>query len=69
MIRSPISSEERLRNRVEALEARVKEITADFAKMFVLLCGTSIGLVDTARRVDDLAEDLADLEDALEVNL
>lgn len=54
MIRSPISSEERLKNRVEALEDRLKELTSDFAKMFVFLCGTANGLVETTKRVDAL---------------
>lgn len=58
MIRSPISSEERLKNRVEALEDRVKELTDDFAKMFVFLCGTANGLVETAKRVDEHDEDI-----------
>lgn len=61
MIRSPISPEERLKNRVEALEDRVKELTSDFAKMFVFLCGTAHGAVETAKRVDDLDRDVEDL--------
>lgn len=59
MIRSPISSEERLKNRVEALEDRVKELTSDFAKMFVFLCETVNDAAETAKRV---AEHEGDIE-------
>lgn len=61
MIRSPISYEERLKNRVEALETRVKEITADFAKLFVLAVATSNGELETREIVDKHESDLVRL--------
>ena len=65
MIRSPISAEERLSNRVSTLE---KEMT-DFRKaadiIYALLCVTGDGLLETAKRVDDLYASTAveDLEE------
>lgn len=61
MIRSPISSEERLKNRVEALETRVKEITADFAKLFIMAVATSHGGLETRGIVDKHESDLVRL--------
>ena len=58
MIRSPISAEERLRNRVETLEGHVKELQDTLMKSFevlrTLLCGTD-------KRVDELDDTIGSI--------
>ena len=67
MIRSPISPEERLRNRVETLEKEMADFRTAADIIYGLLCATGNGLVETAKRVAEHDESLACIENDIEV--
>lgn len=64
MIRSPISSEERLRNRVETLETRVKDLERQMTSVFSLFTMTMGILRALDTDVEDLYDAVNDLDNA-----